>query len=128
MPSKKSGGKRAVEKKHQQQAAARGPGYKKRWKEQYEALGDPPDNPDDAHEWVARVGLKSLHETMLDMAMPPEARREQVGRLVAQVVKALDPAKKAARLADLERAVMTDNGTQDLRGETSSPRAEADLS
>jgi len=65
MPSKKSGGKRAVEKKHREQDAARkrGGNYAKMWRDCYVQLGPAPLGASaKAHQWLADTVLLSLEE------------------------------------------------------------------
>ena len=112
MRKKKSGGKRAVEKKHRERQAARARSgfYAADWQKRYEQLGGAPvREPDRAHQWIADVVLLAMEEAMQDQGMPPEARREQIARLAAQAAKVIDPAKLAARIEALEEALEESN-------------------
>lgn len=106
MPSKKSGGKRAVERKHRLREAERkrAGDYDAKWAAEYEKIGEPPADAERSYGWLAHVMVLTIYEAMHDVAMPPEQRREQIGRLVAQAAKVLDPAKLTEELEELERA------------------------
>src|SRR5262245_40350194 len=75
------------------------------WREKYSALGDPPSDPERAHIWIGQVGLLAMAEAADDPGPPAEQRREQIGRLAAQLVKVLEPAKLSAKLAEYEKAL-----------------------
>ena len=105
MPAKKkSGGKRAGEKRRAAKAALhrRPDDYSQRWLNTYESLKDSPRDLNQAHEWTARLLLTALAEAATDPGMTPEGRREQIGRLAAQAAKVIDPGKVSARLSALE--------------------------
>jgi hypothetical protein len=116
---RKSGGARRTEAKRRAKAAAfrRPLGYSDDWLARYRALGPAPiGNPVKAHQWVADLEMLAVEEAANDPGLPPEQRREQVGRLAAHAVKVLDPAKLALKLAELERAL---EEAQDARQVTS---------
>jgi hypothetical protein len=109
VPSKKSGGKRAVEKKHRVRAAARARAAidgdpLKQWMREYEKLvGKPPlDKPDDLYLWTANALAFSADKAMRDEGLPLEQRRDQLTRIAPQLIKALEPAKLNSRISALE--------------------------
>lgn len=109
MPSKKSGGKRAVEKKHRERAAAReraagGRDAGKVWLRKVSALGAPPKTAEKAHTWLGRAALLLVQATLKDVALPPEQMRRDAMRQIEQASKVLDPAKLSEQLEELERA------------------------
>lgn len=107
MPSKKSGGKRAVEKKHRERAASRkrAGGYEEQWLESLADLGAPPSEAEKAHAWLARAAVKIVNATIRDTAIPPEQMRRDAMKQIEQASKVLDPAKVSEQLEELERAV-----------------------
>lgn len=107
MESKRpSGGKRAVERKHRAREAVRGENYNAESLKRYARVGKvPKGKPEAAHQWLADIVLTAIHEAATDPGLPPEHRREQIGRLAAQAAKVLEPAKLSAKLAEYERAL-----------------------
>lgn len=108
MPSDKSGGARAVEKKHAERNAARkrDKGWKERRKALYSLIPKPElGNPERAHTWLGDAMVVAIYDCLTDPGPAPEAQREQLGRLAAQAMKVLDPAKLAAQLEELETAL-----------------------
>jgi len=102
------GSKRARDKVRAQRAASliRPVTYSRRWLKRYRALGPAPQgNAERGHQWLADLALLALEEAARDPGVPPEQRREQIGRLAGQAAKVLDPAKLAERIAQLERAL-----------------------
>ena len=100
-----SGGARAVEAKHLERAAKRGPEYEDEWKAAVADLGPAPDDPVKAFTWTAKVLAFALQSAISDAGLPPEQRREQAGRIAPQLIKALEPARLAAQLEKYERAL-----------------------
>src|SRR5437764_650294 len=110
MTKRDSGGKRAADKKRASRDAARNRAgdddYAARWSARYDEVArEAPREPAKAYAWLARVMLLAIEETMLDPGLAPEHRREQLGRLVAQGAKVIDPAQMAQRIDKLERAL-----------------------
>ncbi len=106
MPSKKSGGKRAVEKKHLQRDAARGDNFEANLKRRLRKLGKPASSrPDAVFLWLAKVGQFLITEALADIGIPPEMRREQAIRCLSPLVKALEPARLAEKLAVYEEKI-----------------------
>jgi hypothetical protein len=131
MPVQASGGARELKRKHDERMARRRRmGFsEKDWIARYAALGPAPADPEKAHTWVARVCCLAIEECCADPGVPPEQRREQIGRLAAQAVKTIDPAKLAERLDRLDRAQEeTDYARAIPTGETGASREAASLS
>lgn len=123
MPSKKraSGGKRAAEKKRRLREAARarvtvekkstkktGPvGWSKDdFVTKAKKLGlAPVGKAERGHTYIADVVLLAIQDAINDPGPEPEQRREQIGRLVAQAAKVMEPAKLSTKLAEFERAL-----------------------
>src|SRR5688572_7376248 len=108
VPSMKSGGKRAVEKKHAERNAARnrdGGDYGSDWLASVDALGEPPGDPVKAHAWLGRAAVLIVRATMRDVGPPPEQMRRDAMKQLEQASKVLDPAKLSAELDELERAL-----------------------
>jgi hypothetical protein len=107
MPSKRSGGKRAVEKKHAERDARRRRHKfnEKAWRQKYEALGPPPTNAAAKFEWAAELASLAIHEAASDPGLPPEQRREQIIRGVAQLAKVLPSAELGADLRRFKKAL-----------------------
>ena len=100
MPSKKSGGKRAVEKKHREREAAN-PAYKARCMAARRRLPAPPKDPR-ALAGMIPVRLAYLAmEAERDPRLPPETSREQAARFWAMAGKTIDAAKLRAELDEL---------------------------
>lgn len=106
MPSDKSGGARAVEKKHEEREARRRRGRfdEKAWRKRYEAL-PMPAALEDRFEWAANVAALAIAEAAADPGPPPEQRREQIVRAVAQLAKVLPSAELAAKLRRYKTAM-----------------------
>lgn len=107
MPSSKSGGKRAVEKKHAERDARRRRHKfnEKAWREKYTKLGPPPAEPAKMFTWAADLASLAIHEAASDPGLPPEQRREQIIRGVAQLAKVLPSAEIAADLRRFKAAL-----------------------
>src|SRR4051812_23300645 len=110
MSKQASGGKRAVEKKHAERDAERtravhGENHRELWLAEVAELGAPPTDPNAAHEWLARASICIVRATLRDVAIPPEQMRRDAMRQIEQASKVLDPAKLAAQLDELERAL-----------------------
>jgi hypothetical protein len=107
MPSKKSGGKRAVEKKHDERAARRRRGgfSEKAWLARYAKMGPAPAKEADKFVWAAELGSLAIEEAAADPGPPPEQRREQIIRGLAQLAKILPAAEIAADLRRFKAAV-----------------------
>lgn len=106
MPSAKSGGKRAVEKKHAERDARRRRGKFKEteWRAKYAAHGPPPKLSAEKFEWAAELASLAIYEAASDPGLPPEQRREQIIRGVAQLAKVLPSAELAADLRRFKKA------------------------
>jgi hypothetical protein len=102
-----SGGKRAGDRKRAaaEAARARAGNYAETWAERYKALGPAPSDTTQAWDWMALVMMTAIEEAANDPGVTPESRREQLGRLVAQASKVIDPAQVTQRLDELERAL-----------------------
>jgi hypothetical protein len=128
-----SGGKRAVERKHAAQAAARtrqtleddddaegqpAPGggddggegdtpYDRKWRARYRSLvGDPPiASAREMHDWAMRLAAVTAWEESEDFAVPPEQRRERNRRSVKAIAETLDGAKLSQELRELYAAM-----------------------
>lgn len=107
---KKSGRARAVERTHIQRTAERNrdADYNARWLARVHKCGPAPSgNSTDAWRWLTDVILTVVEEAALDFAMPPEARREQVGRLSATAARVLlsDASRFTEQISALEVAL-----------------------
>lgn len=102
---RKRGKARMTELKHEQREVLRGPEFEAQWRAEVERLGAPPDDPDRAFEWLARVLCWSIHSALRDEGLPAEQRRIQVAQLAPQTVKALEPAKLSLELAEIREAL-----------------------
>lgn len=107
---RKSGGKRAVEAKHRARAAARrrDGSHAEAWVAAIDALGEPPSQPEMAHEWLGRVAVLIVKATIRDTAMPPEQMRRDAMKQIEQAQKAIGSAKLAAELRELYEALKAD--------------------
>jgi hypothetical protein len=107
MPSSKSGGKRAVEAKHAERDARRRRGKfaEKAWREKYSKLGPFPKEPEDRFTWAQEFAVLALIEAAADPGPPPEQRREQIIRGVAQLAKVMPAAELAMKLRRYEKAI-----------------------
>lgn len=107
MPSKKSGGKRAVQKKHDERDARRRRHKfsEKAWREKALALGPFPADPEKRFAWAAEMAAQAIVEAANDPGPPPEQRREQIIRGVAQLAKVLPSAELAVKLRQYTRAL-----------------------
>lgn len=131
-PKKKSGGKRAVEKKHRERKAARkrgGTDYKAEWLKQVDALGSAPKDPNKAHDWLARAAVMIVRATLADPGPPPEQTRRDAMKQIEQASKVMDPAKLSAELDELESALeeLRTNAGHVETGKDSPPSASTDL-
>ena len=106
---KKSGGKRAVEKKHREREAARrrdaGGDWRAPWGAELAELGPPPADAVKAHGWLGRAAVLVVAATLRDTAMPPEQLRRDALRQIDQASRVLGPAQMSDQLAELERAL-----------------------
>jgi len=131
LPSKKSGGKRAVEKKHDERAARRRRGRWKEatWRARY-AAAEAPTDPRQAHEHVAKMVLIALEEAASDPGPPPEQRRDQIARIAAIFAKVNDPAELMAELRELYDALKkgSDGAAHEPSGDAPVRAAPASLS
>src|SRR4051812_8096006 len=103
-----SGGKRATIRRHADALAARGRprDYRKRVAAEYDRVVGPlPRSPADAFEWHARLMIFCCDWAMRDPGISPERARDQISRLSSGLTKALEPARMASRLAELEAAL-----------------------
>lgn len=105
MPKQKSGGARAVAKKHQARQARRPKGYEAERQARLAAIGAPPESMVATFGWVARILAHDIWDAETDVGLPPEARREQVARLAPQLVKALEPARLSVKLEEYEKTI-----------------------
>lgn len=108
MPSKKSGGKRAVEKKHAERDAARNRrgDWKELWLNSVEQLGNPPlTDMERAHEWLGQCAILIVRATLMDTAIPPEQLRRDAMKQIEQAQKAIGSAKMAQELKALYEAL-----------------------
>lgn len=134
MSKRKSGGARAVEKKHRERAAERkraaSGDWRSEWIAEVDALGAPPEIPERAHLWVARAALLVAKATLRDTAIPPEQMRRDAMKQLEQVSKILDPAKLSAEIDELERALeeLRGHAGNIETGEAGSPSPGASLS
>lgn len=106
----KSGGKRAVEKKHAEREAARnreaaGGDWRTEWLEKVEKIGKAPRKAERGQAWLGKAALLIVEATMRDTSIPPEQMRRDAMRQIEQASKVLDPAKLSEELAELERAL-----------------------
>lgn len=105
----KSGGKRAVERKHLARDAARvrDGKYLASRKKMFADIGGaaPPTDPGRGYAYLAKIMLAAIHDCLNDPGLPPEQQREQLGRLAAQTAKILEPADMSQQIADLEEAL-----------------------
>lgn len=121
MPSKKSGGKRATEKKHREREAERNRSgcFREEWIAAVDALGEPSTDPNEAHEWLGSVAVLVVKFTIRDVALPPEQMRRDAMKQIEQAQKAIGSAKLAAELRTLY---------EELKGgATHEPRGDAPL-
>jgi hypothetical protein len=72
---------------------------KKRWIEDYAAIGDLPDDPLDAMEWGFKALMVSLKKTIED----PEMNERQRSHEIRQHLRAAREQLPKARLAELQR-------------------------
>lgn len=92
--------------RRKEQAAARGESYRENEIDEVRRLGRPPmHDPGSAFPWLARVALLAVEGAATDPGLAPEAAREQLVRLIPQAVRAMDPARMAARIDVLEKAL-----------------------
>lgn len=103
MPSKKSGGKRAVEKKHQARTAQRPKNYEAQRTKRLKAIGPPPSDVEAKYVWLTQILAQDIWDAENDKGLPPEARRTQTAQLAPQLTKALEPARLTVKLDALER-------------------------
>ena len=100
-----SGGARAVAKKHQQRNAERGPRYTEQAIAKVRRLPKHPKTALGALETAMDRLRLALDEASTDPGLPPEMRREQVGRLAAALGKLSEPLKQIQELnAELRAA------------------------
>lgn len=101
MPSKKSGGARAVEAKHRARDARRPKGWATRQRKAYrQALAGK-----EGLERVIAAAQWAMDWAAQDPGMPPEYIREQVIRAAQGLAKVIDPQRElASRDADLRAA------------------------
>lgn len=120
--SRASGGSRAVKAKHDERDARRRRGKfsEKEWRARaIEHLGDVPIHDlEKLHEWTARAVALAMAEAIADPGPPLEQRREQIGRLAAQLSKAIEPAKLSERLERLEKALKEPHGAREVTSGT----------
>jgi hypothetical protein len=136
VPSKKSGGKRAVEKKHAAREAARRRAGQK-LPDIGKLVGEPPEDARELHEYAARVAALNLRAEMKDKGLPPEQQRDRIGRRVKELMETLDGAKLSQELRELYEAAKadkeppskesTDDATRLEGGDGGVPSAETDL-
>jgi hypothetical protein len=107
VPSDKSGGARAVEKKHEERDARRRRGRwnEQAWREKYARLGPFPAELEGRFSWAAEFAALALVEAASDPGPPPEQRREQIIRGVAQLAKVLPAAELALKLRRYKSAL-----------------------
>jgi len=109
MPSKKSGGKRATEKKNREREAARSrdPKFVEERRQRLAAIADKATTgkAELSYGWLGDVAIELIRDALLDIGLPPEQQREQIGRLIAQAARCVDPARMAQKLEELERAL-----------------------
>jgi hypothetical protein len=106
MPSKKSGGARATERKRRAQEAVRPKGYNARAIAKLKRRMKPSDGSIQGVLGKAVLALEAtLDEAAGDPGVPPEYRREQMARIAAALAKAAEPKKLIDDLAaDLRAA------------------------
>lgn len=107
MPSKKSGGQRAVEAKHRARDAKRPKGYAEREAAAFKRLLAKLKRAGASDLAVSAAALRFVMERNgVDPGMPPEYRRQQVAMSAAQLGKVAEPAKVIAeKSALLEKAL-----------------------
>lgn len=122
MPSKRSGGARAVEKKHLERNAKRPEGYNERSIAAYRRLRRAPKTAAGAVDEAVAFLRLTMREASTDPGLPPEQRREQVARIAAQLVKAADPKRLVDDLgAELREAYNVIVGLKESRGAAQEP-------
>ncbi len=110
MPSKKSGGKRAVEKKHrdrdaERKRAAAGGDYRAVEVAGFRAARRRGKKPVDVLDEAIAHLREAMHQAAEDVALPPEQKREQISRIAEKLGKLADPKKIIEELgAELREA------------------------
>lgn len=100
MPSTKSGGARATERKRRAQKAARPKGYHASCIAAFKGARRRGNTAADALDEAVQTLRIAMRQAATDPGMPPEYCREQAARIAAAVAKAAEPRKLIDELAD----------------------------
>lgn len=97
-----SGGARAVARKHLAREAARlrDPEYRDKSIAAYKSARNEGSEPADVLDEAIGFLREALRQCADDPGIPPEQKREQIGRLAAQLGKLADPKKIIAELSE----------------------------
>jgi hypothetical protein len=129
----KSGGKRAVEKKHAQREAERkrnatGEDWRAEWLREVDALGDPGEHVAEWHLWMGRLAMKILKATARDVGLPFEKLRSDAIKQIEQLTKAIGNAEMAEELRGLYEAMRQGDAAQEPRRDASLPEEATNFS